>query len=294
MAMARRVDYYFRETLSGLRRNGLVAFAAVSTMFISLFLLGGAQLIGRQIGLVIDQQTERVEVAVYLVDNISQADSDRILAKLNAMPEVAKVRYESKQQAYERFKALFANQPDLVNNVSANALPASYRVKLADPSKFAVIYAQIQGQPGVEQVVDERAVLDRLFAVSRVLRWGAYIATAVMLISSIALIANTVRMAVFARRKEIGIMRLVGATNWFIRIPFLIEGLVEGLVGAALAIAALAVLRRVFFNSIHQTIAFLPIVRTQDLLALIPLLLVVSVVVALMASALAMRRFLEV
>ncbi len=273
MAMARRVDYYFRETLSGLRRNGLVAFAAVSTMFISLFLLGGAQLIGRQIGLVIDQQTERVEVAVYLDDGISQADSDRILAKLNAMPEVAQVRYESKQQAYERFQALFANQPDLVNNVSANALPASYRVKLADPSQFRVIYAQIFGQPGVEQVVDERAVLDRLFAVSRVLRWGAYIATAVMLISSIALIANTVRMAVFARRKEIGIMRLVGATNWFI---------------------ALAVLRRVFFNSIHQTIAFLPVVRTQDLLALIPLLLVVSVVVALMASALAMRRFLEV
>jgi cell division transport system permease protein len=294
MAMARRVDYYFRETLSGLRRNGLVAFAAVSTMFISLFLLGGAQLIGRQIGLVIDQQTERVEVAVYLDDGISQADSDRILAKLNAMPEVDHVRYESKQQAYERFQALFANQPDLVNNVSANALPASYRVKLADPSQFRVIYAQIFGQPGVEQVVDERAVLDRLFAVSRVLRWGAYIATAVMLISSIALIANTVRMAVFARRKEIGIMRLVGATNWFIRIPFLIEGLVEGLVGAALAIAALAVLRRVFFNSIHQTIAFLPVVRTQDLLALIPLLLVVSVVVALMASALAMRRFLEV
>jgi len=292
--MARRVDYYFRETLSGLRRNGLVAFAAVSTMFISLFLLGGAQLIGRQIGLVIDQQTERVEVAVYLDDGISQADSDRILAKLNAMPEVDHVRYESKQQAYERFQALFANQPDLVNNVSANALPASYRVKLADPSKFRVIYAQIFGQPGVEQVVDERAVLDRLFAVSRVLRWGAYIATAVMLISSIALIANTVRMAVFARRKEIGIMRLVGATNWFIRIPFLIEGLVEGLVGAALAIAALAVLRRVFFNSIHQTIAFLPVVRTQDLLALVPLLLVVSVVVALMASALAMRRFLEV
>jgi cell division transport system permease protein len=292
--MARRVDYYFRETISGLRRNGLVAFAAVSTMFISLFLLGGAQLIGRQIGLVIDQQTERVEVAVYLTDNISDADFHRLLDKLQTMPEVAHVRYESKQQAYQRFQDLFQNQKDLVNNVSPDALPASFRVKLEDPSKFAVIQAQIFGQPGVEQVIDERTVLNRLFAVSRILRLGAYIATAVMLVSTVALIANTVRMAVFARRKEIGIMRLVGATNWFIRIPFLIEGLVEGLVGAALAIAALAVLRRVFFNSIHQTIAFLPIVRTQDLLTLIPLLLVVAVLVALIASALAMRRFLEV
>ena len=289
-----RLEYYFKETVQGLRRNGLVAFAAVSTMFISLFLLGGAQLIGRQIGLVIDQQTERVEVAVYLTDNISDADFHRLLDKLQTMPEVAHVRYESKQQAYQRFQDLFQNQKDLVNNVSPDALPASFRVKLEDPSKFAVIQAQIFGQPGVEQVIDERTVLNRLFAVSRILRLGAYIATAVMLVSTVALIANTVRMAVFARRKEIGIMRLVGATNWFIRIPFLIEGLVEGLVGAALAIAALAVLRRVFFNSIHQTIAFLPIVRTQDLLTLIPLLLVVAVLVALIASALAMRRFLEV
>jgi cell division transport system permease protein len=292
--MARRLDYYFRETLTGLRRNGLVAFAAVSTMFISLFLLGSAQLIGRQIGLVIDQQTERVEVAVYLNDNISQADFNRLLDKLKAMPDVQSVRYESKQEAYARFQALFSNQPDLINNVSANALPASFRVKLKDPSRYAVIAAQLEGQPGIDTVVDERAVLKQLFAVSNVLRLGAYIATAVMLVSAIALIANTVRMAVFARRKEIGIMRLVGATNWFIRIPFLIEGLVEGLFGAALAIAALAILRRVFFNSIHQTIAFLPIVATHDLIALIPLLLVVAVVVALMASALAMRRFLEV
>jgi len=292
--MARRVDYYFRETISGLRRNGLVALAAVSTMFISLFLLGGAQLIGRQIALVIDQQTERVEVAVYLTDNISQADSDRILNKLQGMPEVSYVRYESKQQAYKRFRELFANQPDLVNNVSPDALPASFRVKLKDPSQFAVIDAQIRGQPGVETVIDQRAVLNRLFSVSRILKLGAYIATAVMLVSSIALIANTVRMAVFARRKEIGIMRLVGATNMFIRIPFLIEGLVEGLVGAILAISALAVLRRVFFNSIHETIAFLPVVQTQDLFAVIPLLLGVAVLVALAASGLAMRRFLEV
>ena len=292
--MARRFDYYFRETVAGLRRNGLVALAAVSTVFIAAFLFGGAWLIGRQVGLVVDQQTERVEVAVYLNDNISQADFQRLNHQLHTMPEVATVRYESKQQAYQRFSQLFANQPQLVQGVSQNALPASFRVKLQDPEKFAVVAAQVAGQPGIENVVDQRAVLNRLFAVSKILRLGAYAAAIVMLISAIALIANTVRMAVFARRKEIGIMRLVGANNWFIRMPFMIEALVEGLLGIVVAIFFLVLMRRLFFSSIHQQIAFLPVIRTTDVIVLIPWLLVGGVVIAIAASYLAMRRFLEV
>jgi cell division transport system permease protein len=292
--MARRTEYYFRETVAGLRRNGLVAFAAVSTVFIAAFLFGGAQLIGRQIGLVIEQQTEKVEVAVYLNDGISQADRERIQTVLTRMPEVAKVQYESKEQAFARFEELFKNQPELANNVSPDALPASYRVQLVDPEKFEVVKAQLEGQPGIEKIIDNRDVLKRLFAVANVLKRGAYIASAVMLLSAIALIANTVRMAVFARRKEIGIMRLVGATNWFIRVPFMIEAVVEGLLGATLAVVALTVLKRSFFNEFHSTLGFIPIVSNQDLFTLIPLILVGGVLVAIFASVLAMRRFLEV
>jgi cell division transport system permease protein len=293
--MARKLDYYFRETAAGLRRNGLVAFAAVATVFISLFLFGGAQLIGKQIGLVIDSQTERVEVAIYLQDNVSPDESDRLLERLQAMPEVARVTYESKKEAYERFKVLFRNQPDLVNNVSAHALPASFRVKLVDPERdFQAINAQLQGQPGIERIVDQRDILKRLFAVSKVLRFGAYIASAVMLISAVALIANTVRMAVFARRKEIGIMRLVGATKWFIRVPFLIEALVEGLLGALWALAILALLKNWFFDQFQSALTFLPIVSTQDVIALVPVLLVAGVAVAGLAAWVAMNRFLEV
>jgi cell division transport system permease protein len=293
--MARRVGYYFRETASGLQRNGLIALAAVATVFISLFLFGGAQLIGRQINLVVAAQTEKVEIAIYLNDDISPSDRTRLQTQLQDMPQVASLRYESKAEAYARFKDLYKNSPELVKNVSRTALPASFRVKLKDPqSQIGTIRAQVEGAPGVETVIDQRQILDRLFAVSRVLKYGAYLAAIVMLVSAIALIGNTVRMAVFARRKEIGIMRLVGATNWFIRVPFLVEGMVAGLVGALLAIALLFVLQTVFFQSIHQNISFMPLVGRSDVIVLIPWLVGAGVIVAFLASYVAMRRFLEV
>ena len=292
--MTRRLEYYFKETVQGLRRNGLMAFAAISTVFISLFLFGGALLIGRQVNLVVDATTGKVEVAVYLRDSISQADRDRLYKLLDDMPVVSQVSYESKHDAYEHFLQIFRNQTALTQNVSPDALPASFRVKLADPEKFDTVAAQLQGQPGIERVVDQRSILKRLFAVSNVLRWGAYIASIVILISAAGLIGNTIRMAVFARRKEIGIMKLVGATNWFIRIPFLIEGVVEGLLGAGAAILGLFILKRVFVDPLHNQIGFMPLIQGGDLMFTIPVLLLMGVAVAIVASLVAMRRFLEV
>jgi cell division transport system permease protein len=290
----RRLSYYFNETLNGLRRHGLMVFAAVSTVFISLFLLGGAWLINREVNLVVDFTTEKVEVAVYLQDSISSADRTRLYGQLTNMPEVQSVRYESKQQAFERFKRIFANQPALINNVTSGALPASFRIKLTDPSKYDVVAARLAGDPGIEQVIDQSTLLKRVFAVSHILQAGALVAAIVVLLSAAGLIGNTVRMSVFSRRREIGIMRLVGATNWFIRIPFIIEGVIQSLLGAAAAIVTLVIFRRLFLNSIHNKIAFLPIIPTGDLYVMIPILLAIGVVMAVLASFVAMRRFLEV
>jgi cell division transport system permease protein len=293
--MARRGSYYFRETITGIQRNGLVTFAAIATVFISLFLFGGAQLIGRQIGLAVDAQTEKVQIAIYLNDDISSSDLTALRTQLTKMPQVQSYYYESKEDAWKRFQKLFANQPDLINNTRKDALPASFRVKLVDPNtQLDSIQAQVGNMPGVETVQDQRDLLNKLFAISGVLKAGAYIASIVMLVAAVALIGNTVRMAVFARRKEIGIMRLVGATNWFIRVPFLVEGIVAGLIGAALAIAFLFILQHVFFASIHQTILFLPLVATSDVWRLIPWIAGAGVLVAFLASYMAMRRFLEV
>jgi len=289
-----RFESLFRETTSGLRRNGLVAFAAISTTFIALLLFGLALLISRQVNLMIEATTGNVEVAIYLSDPVNPDTVESLTAKLTELPVVANVDYETKQEACERFKRLFANQAALVNNVDCDALPASLRVKLDDPEQYDQVAAVLKGQPGIDRIVDQSRFLDRLFAVTRVFRVGVLLVSFVMLVSAAVLIANTVRMGLFARRKEIGIMKLVGATNWRIRFPFLIEGLVESLIGAIAAIFFLFGMKVAFINPLYDTVEFVPWVTNADVVALIPWLLVAGAVVAVVASLAGMRRFLDV
>ena len=287
-------SYFFKETFSGLRRNGLVAFAAVSTSFIALFLLGMALLVRSQAGLLIDYAQADVQVSIFLTDNISETQQAHLNDLLTTMPEVKSVHYESKQEAYRRFQQIFKNEPELVKNVTPDAIPASFRVDLHDPERFKVVSTRLAPEAGIDKVVDHREFLDRLFAVTAVFRVGVLVIALVMLVASAALIGNTVRMAVFARRKEIGIMRLVGATNWFIRVPFLIEGVVEGLIGAGAAILGLFIMKVAFLDSLRQKIKFLPWIGTPEVIHYIPHLLVAGVLVAVIAGLFAMGRYLEV
>jgi cell division transport system permease protein len=289
-----RLEYLFRETTSGLRRNGLVAFAAISTTFIALFLFGLSLLISRQVSLMIEATTGNVEVAVYLTDPVNPATVSSLTKTLTDLPVVANVDYEDKQEACDRFKVLFANQDALVNNVDCDALPASLRVKMEDPEQFAQVRAVLQGRPGIEEIRDQREFFDRLFAVTRIFRVGVLLVAFVMLVSASILIANTVRMGLFARRKEIGIMKLVGATNWRIRLPFLVEGLFESLIGALAAILFLFAIKVAFVEPLNESIQFIPWVVNKDLIAIIPILLVAGALVALVAGLVGMRRFLDV
>lgn len=290
----RRFEYFFREVTTGLRRNGLVAFAAVSTTFIALLLFGLAMLISRQVNLMIQATTGNVEVAVYLTDPVNPQTVESLTSKLEGLPVVSNVDYETKQEACDRFKEIFAGQKALVENVDCGALPASLRVKLSDPEQYRQVAAVLEGQPGIERIVDQSRFLERLFAVARVFRVGGLLISFVMLVAAAVLIANTVRMGLFARRKEIGIMRLVGATNWRIRVPFLVEGLFESLVGAGAAILFLFTLKVAFINPLYNKILFIPWVTNRDVVAVIPWLLVAGAAVALVAGLAGMRRFLDV
>jgi cell division transport system permease protein len=289
-----RFEYFFRETTSGLRRNGLVAFAAISTTFIALLLFGLALLISRQVNLMIEATTGNVEVAVYLSDPVNPDTVATLTDTLNELPVVEDVTFEDKEAACARFVELFREQEALVNNVDCDALPASLRVKLEDPEQYAQVEAVLQGQPGIDRIVDQSAFLDRLFSITRVFRVGVLLVSFVMLLSAAILIANTVRMGLFARRKEIGIMKLVGATNWRIRIPFLIEGVFESLIGAGAAILFLFGLKVAFINPLSGTVQFVPWVTNSDVVAVIPWLLIAGAFVALLAGLVGMRRFLDV
>ncbi|MEP7060056.1 MAG: permease-like cell division protein FtsX [Actinomycetota bacterium] len=305
-----RFDHYLKETASGLRRNGVVAFAAMSTAFIALFLFGLALIIAREFSLIITSTTGNVEVAVYLTDTVSPAAQAEIQSKLNDLTAVESASFQSKEEACARAKVLFQNQPAFLNNLkdNCNILPASFRVKLSDPTLFAQIKAamgcadqtvngaavQVCTQPGVDSVQDFSDLLKRLNSITHVLQFGVLAIAFVMLGAAVALIANTLRMGMFARRKEIGIMRLVGATNWRIRIPFMIEGLVEGLLGAAAAIMALFLVKILVIDRLRDQIRFLPWVRNSDLLSIAPLILIAATLIALVAGTIGMRRFLDV
>jgi cell division transport system permease protein len=293
--MGRRFGYFFRETLTAVRRNALVTFAAISTVFISLFLLGGSLLVERQVRLMAGEWASKVEVSVFIRDSSSGDQIATLGRKISEMPEVQEVFFESREEAYERFKTLFADSTALIENVDADAMPQSYRVKLKDPEKFAVIRARLAGDPTVEEVRDEQRLLKNLFAVTRVLRTGVQAVAIIMLVAAAGLIGNTVRMAVFARRKEIAIMKLVGATNWFIRIPFLIEGVVEGLLGAVMAVLGIFAMKVLFIDPLRGQVSFVPTwVGTGEILSTIPWIIGAGILIAAVASLVAMRRFLDV
>jgi cell division transport system permease protein len=289
-----RLDYYFRETVTGLRRNGLVVFAAISTAFIALLLLGMALLIRREVSLIVENTTGRVEVVVYLQDGLGQDAQQRLNEVLTGLSVVSEVDFESKEEAYEHAKELFGEDSAIIRNVSPDAFPASFRVRLTEPEDYKVVVAAVEGQPGVERVSAQQEFLDRLFAITGLFRNGVLLLAFVMLIASAILIANTVRMGLFARRREIGIMKLVGATNWRIRVPFLIEGVIEGLLGATLAVAVLFTAKIIFIDPLYDSIQFVQWIQTGDVIATIPWMLLAGVAVSLVASALAMRRFLDV
>jgi cell division transport system permease protein len=290
-----RFGYFFRETATALRRNALVTFAAISTVFISLFLLGGALLVERQVRLMTGEWASRVEVSVFLRDDASTDEVEAVGARIAEIPEVQDVFFENREEAYRNFQELFRDNIALVENVDASAMPQSYRIKLVNPADFPVIRARLAGDPAVDEIRDEQALLKKLLAVTSVLRTGVIAVAAIMLISAAGLIGNTVRMAVFARRKEIAIMKLVGATNWFIRVPFLIEGMVEGLIGGVAAVLAIFAMKFLFIDPLRGRVAFVPSwIDTGEILFTVPILLLTGVLIAAVASLLAMRRFLEV
>lgn len=307
--MAPRVEYFFRETASGLRRNGVVAFAAMSTAFIALFLFGLSLLIAREFNLVTRAITGNVEVQVYLSDPVNSGTVVHLTEKLQSVPGVASVQYWNKERTCEQFNILFAGQPVFTENVDCRDLPTSLRLNLSEVTNFRLITATLGcrlvvesdgdqhqecTEPGIRSVADYQKLLDRLNALTRVLSLGVFGIAVIMLVSAIGLVANTLRMGMFARRKEIGIMRLVGATNWRIRVPFLIEGMVEALLGAISAIVGLFLVKVFVVDRLRGTAPWLPLIKNTDVVAVMPWILLAAALVAIVAGTIGMRRFLDV
>jgi cell division transport system permease protein len=301
-----RAQFVLSEIGIGLRRNLTMTIAVVVTVAISLALFGSGLLIRKQVETMKDFWYDKVEVSVYLCGELSQAptcggqavtDAQRaeLEADLRAMPQVDEVFYESQQDAYEHFREQFADSPDLVENVTAEVLPESFRVKLDDPTQFSVVADAFVNRPGVEEVQDQKALLEGFFNVLNKLQLLALIIAAVQVLAAVLLISNTIRVAAYSRRRETGIMRLVGASNLYIQLPFLLEGVLAGLVGAAFASGALLALKEFLIDrQLRPTFQFTAFVAWGDVLSILPLLFLTGALLAGLSSFVTLRRHLRV
>lgn len=234
-----RVSYMFKEAISNLSRNALVVLGAILAVFISLTLTFGTLVFGEVVRVNTLRWAEDVRVIAFLQDDVSAEATSALQADIASWPQVADLFYVSKAEAYEEALVLFANNESMLSVLekSPDLLPASLRVQPTDPDDYDLIVTRLNSTPGVKSVQSADAAIDAMIALRDGLQLMFWILAVALGAAAVALIANTIHMAIYARREEIEIMRLVGASNWFVRTPFLIEGALEGFFGGALAVA---------------------------------------------------------
>jgi cell division transport system permease protein len=303
-----RTSFILSEIGIGLRRNLTMTIAGVVTVAVSLGIFGAGLLVQRQVSAMKDFWYDKVEVSIFLCGTeskaancngsaVTEAQRMQLLKDVAANPLVAPngVYYESQQQAYERFKEQFKKSPDLVQNVTPDALPESLRVKLKDPTRYEDLASAFVDTPGVEEISDQKALLEPVFKILHGMQWVARVVAAVMILAAILLIANTVRVAAFSRRRETGIMRLVGASNLYIQLPFLLEGILIGVIGAVFASLGLAALKYVVVDRLLQPILqFTNFVGWPDLFAVLPWMFLLGIALTGISSFVTLRRHLRV
>jgi cell division transport system permease protein len=235
--MLRQFTYFARETVISLRRNLLMTVAGILTVTVSLLLLGGILLFQRWV----DHGTERwrhgVEFEVFMKPDATKQQIDTVRQDLDQDRQVNSARYLSKEEAYEEFKRIFRDKPDLVSTVEPSALPASFRVAPKQVKLTRELANKYETRPGVDSAETADEAIKQLLDITSFLRYLFFGISTILIASSLFLIVNTIRLATFARRREIEVMKLVGASNWFVRIPFMFEGLLQGAVGAGLAVS---------------------------------------------------------
>jgi cell division transport system permease protein len=248
-----RVNFVLSEVATGLRRNLTMTVAMILTTAISLGLMGTGILIAGMISHMKEIYYDKVQVSIFLSDTVTDEQRSAIETELKDSPEVKSYIYESKDEAYQRFQEQFSQQPELVQNTPADALPESFRVELVNPERYPVIAEQFpNGENGVDQVRDEGDFLDRLFSLLNGARNATIAVAVIQALAALLLISNTIQLAAFNRRNETNIMRLVGASRWYTQLPFILEAAFAGLIGGLLAAGGL-VLAKVLF--VDKTLA---------------------------------------
>lgn len=305
--MAINPGYFVRETWSSFRRNWVMSLVAVSIIYISLLLVGAFFLTSSVLNEIVSSFEAKVQVQVFLKDGALPADVEALQADIQKMPNVKSITYVTKAQALERFKERTKNSPQLVEQLRGNPLPASIEVALVKPREVQGVVDRIVADPNLAKVVKTpddplksdirygQTVVENLFKATGIVRLFAAAFLILLLVVSLVLIGNTIRLAIYSRRREIGIMRLVGASNWFIRTPFLLEGVLQSLIGSVLAILTLLAAQAFIVPWLQDNLKFLSVnIGGMTIAQLAALLIISGILIGLVGSGTAVRRYLKV
>ncbi|GAA2468863.1 permease-like cell division protein FtsX [Streptomyces thermolineatus] len=304
-----RAQFVLSEIGVGLRRNLTMTFAVIVSVALSLALAGGSLLLRTQVESMKGYWYDKVQVSIFLC-NKNDAETDpnctkgavtdqqkkEILADLKKQPVVETVHHESSRQAYKRYKEQFADSP-LASSLTPDQMQESFRVKLKDPERYEVISSLFEGRPGVQEVQDQRALLENLFNLLNGLTWVAVAVMVFMLVVAMLLIVNTVRVSAFSRRRETGIMRLVGASSFYIQMPFIMEAAFAGLIGALVASVMLLVGRYFLIDGgvgLAEKMQLIDFIGWQEVVSVLPLVLAVGVLMPAVAAFFTLRKYLRV
>lgn len=298
-----RASFVFSEVITGFRRNVTMTVAMILTTAISLGLLGGGLLIVRTIDGMQNLFLSQLEVAVNLTDDVSATDTNcaqslcaGLRAQLESTPGVKDVQFESRDQAFQRFKQEFSAMPEMEAIVRPEALPASLRVTLDNPDRSAAIVASFQHRVGVKSVDDQGVFVQRLTDFLNSFRNITFVIALIQALAALLLISNTIQVSAFTRRTEVGIMRLVGATRWYTQLPFLLEAVVAGIIGAVLAVGGLFVVKIAFLDkalgSFFQA-GIIPQINVLDVLAVSPWMFLTAIVVSALTGYFTLRMYVR-
>ena len=300
-----RPRYYFSETFISFRRNFLMGFTAITTVAITLFIVGFFTILVYDIQGIISSIRGQVELAVYLEDNITPQLKQYIEDEITSWEETAGINYVSKEQALERFKEQNEGS-DILKEIQGNPMPASFEMTLSDPETVEQVALRFMDKDGnyiegVDDVVYGQTYVRKLFSVTAIIGTIGFLVIIVLLLATIVLIFNTIRLSIYARRKEIEVMKLVGASNWFVRIPFLFEGFFEGSFGSIVSVVMLYFLGR--FILVRGEMIVVDTMRIKDLAILgsgnIIIYIYIGILImggllGIISSAIALRRYVKI